>query len=342
LHIQYAEVAKIALVPALLYFFAVFAMVHVEALRTGVGTVPPEERMDTWAVFKGGWYYMAPFVVLFYMLFSSGSSISLAAFYAIVVFLAIVAVKFFAKGQFKQFFVTLFDALADGGDKSLIVGSTAGPVGIIVGIALLSGVAFKFAAMMLAYTFGYQWAALLLVMFATFILGMGITVTADYLILALLAVPAMGEMGIPLLAAHFAVFWYSQSSNVTPPVCMAAFAASAIAEAHPYTTGFQAMRFSSYLYVMPFMFVYTPILMPNGFNGDVLYCWLILFLSVIPYAAGAMGYLFGLLNVIQRIVLIVSACLFVFPSGIADIVGGALFLVVAVPQYLKWRAQERR
>jgi TRAP-type uncharacterized transport system fused permease subunit len=74
LHISYAEVAKIALVPALLYFFAVFAMVHVEALRTGIGTVPPEERMDTWAVFKGGWYYMAPFIVLFYMLFFPGAA----------------------------------------------------------------------------------------------------------------------------------------------------------------------------------------------------------------------------------------------------------------------------
>lgn len=341
LHISYSEVAKIALVPALLYFFAVFAMVHLEALRTGVGTVPPEERMDAWKVFKDGWYYIAPFAVLFYLLFATGTSVSLAAFYAIVVFLAIVAVKFFAQRQFKQFFITLFDALADGGDKSLIIGSTAGPVGIIVGIALLSGVAFKFAALVMAYTFGYQWAALLLVMFATFILGMGITVTADYLILALLAVPAMGEMGIPLLAAHFAVFWFSQSSNVTPPVCMAAFAASAIAEAHPYTTGFHAMRFSSYLYVMPFMFVYTPILMPNGFNADVLYCWLILFLSVVPFAAGAMGYFCGHLNVVQRTMLIVSACLFIFPSRIADIVGGALFLAVAVPQYLKWRTAGR-
>ncbi len=337
LHISYAEVAKIALVPALLYFFAVFAMVHIEALRTGIGNVPLEERMSIWTVFRGGWYYMVPIVVLFYMLFSSGSSVSLAAFYAIVIFLAIVAIKYFAKGEFRKFFITLFDGLADGGDKSLIVGSTAGPVGIIVGIALLSGLAFKFAALVMAYTFGYQWAALLLVLFATFILGMGITVTADYLILALLAVPAMGQMGIPLIAAHFAVFWYSQSSNVTPPVCMAAFAASAIAEAHPYATGFHAMRFSSYLYVMPFMFVYTPILMPNGFNADVLYCWLILFLSVIPFAAGAMGYLYGHVNIVQRAVLIVSACLFIFPSGIADIVGGALFLVVAVPQYLKSR-----
>jgi len=340
LHMPYADIVKIALVPALLYFFAIFAMVHMEALRTGIGAIPPEDRVSAWTVFKGGWYYILPILVLFYVLLT-GSTASLAAFYAIVSFLGMMAIKYFAMGQFKQFFINLFDALADGGDKSLIVGSTAGPVGIIVGIALLSGLAFKFSALVMAYTFGYQWAALLLVIFATFVLGLGITVTADYLILALLAVPAMGAMGIPLLAAHFSVFWFSQSSNVTPPVCMAAFAGASIAGAHPYSTGFHAMRFSSYLYLMPFMFVYSPILMPNGFNVDVLYSWVILFLSVIPFAAGAMGYLFGNLNAVQRTVLIVSAFLFIFPIAIVDIIGVALLLIVAVPQYLKWRTAGR-
>lgn len=336
LHVKYAEIVKIAVVPALLYFFAVAVMVHFEALRTGIGGISPKDRVSAWTVFKGGWYYTIPIVVLFGVLFS-GSTASMAAFWAIASFLALMVVKYVAKREFKKFFVTLFDALADGGEKSLIVGSTAGPVGIIVGIALLSGLAFKFSALVLAYTFGFQWAALLLVMFATFILGLGITVTADYLILALLAVPAMGQMGIPLLAAHFSVFWFSQSSNVTPPVCMAAFAGAGIAGSHPYRTGLQAMRFSSYLYIMPFMFVYSPILMPSGFSLDVLYCWVILFLSVIPFAAGAMGHLFGPLNVLQRACLIVSAFLFIFPSAIADIVGLALLLVVAVPRYLKSR-----
>src|SRR5690606_41133479 len=264
--------------------------------------------------------------VLFYVLFT-GSSASLAAFYAITSFLAIMAVKYFARGRFKEFFVTLFNALVDGGDKSLIVGSTAGPVGIIIGIALLSGLAFKFSALVMSYTFGHQWAALLLVMFATFVLGMGITVTADYLILALLAVPGMAEIGIPLIAAHFCVFWFSQSSNVTPPVCMAAFAGASIAGAHPYNTGFHAMRFSAYLYVMPFMFVYSPILMPNGFNAEVLYCWLILFASVFPFAAGAMGYLFGPLNPLQRALLIAAACLLVFPSGVSDRIAAPMCVV---------------
>lgn len=340
LRMPYAEIVKIALVPALLYFFAVFVMIHFEALRNGIGGVPKEDRQNAWEVFKRGWYYVAPIVVLFYVLFS-GSSASLAAFYAIISFLAIMAFRYFRRGEFKRFFVTLYDALADGGDKSLIVGSTAGPVGIIIGIALLSGLAFKFSALVMTYTFGYQWVALLLVMFATFVLGMGITVTADYLLLALLAVPGMAEIGIPLIAAHFCVYWFSQSSNVTPPVCMAAFAGASIAGAHPYSTGFHAMRFSAYLYIMPFMFVYSPILMPDGFNAQVLYCWVVLFFSVFPFAAGATGYLFGPLQIVQRVCLLVAACLFVFPSPLADVVGFAIIAFIALPQYLNWRRRTR-
>jgi TRAP-type uncharacterized transport system fused permease subunit len=101
------------------------------------------------------------------------------------------------------------------------------------------------------------------------------------------------------------------------------------------------MRFSAYLYVMPFMFVYSPMLMPNGFSSDVLYCWVILFISAIPFGAGMMGYLFGHLNVVQRGLLLLSAVMFIYPSGIADIVAVVLSLVVAIPQYLKWRTIKR-
>jgi len=223
LRIPYGQIMLVALVPALLYFFAVLSMTHFEALKNGVEATPPEQRKQVWPVLKSGWYYIVPIAILFGVLFS-GATASKAAFDAIVAFLVLMAIRHLLTWDIKGFFVALFDALAEGGDKSLIVGSTAGPVGIIVGMALLTGLAFKFSALLLTYTFGMVWVALLIILVATFILGMGMTVTADYLILAVLAAPALGEMGVPLLAAHLAVFWFSQSSNVTPPVCMAAFA----------------------------------------------------------------------------------------------------------------------
>lgn len=336
MRIPYAEVVKISIVPAILYFFSVLMMVHYEACKTGIGIVPPEDRKDPFAVFKKGWYYLLPLIILIYVIIS-GSTPSLAAFYAIICSAIIVFVKYLIKGDFKRFFGTLFEGLASGGEKSLIVGSTAGPVGIIVGIALLSGLAFKFSSVVLSFTFGLKWMALILVMFATFVLGMGMTVTADYLILAILAVPAMGQMGIPLLAAHLTAFWYSQSSNVTPPVCMAAFAGAGIAGSNPYKTGLHAMRFSSYLYVMPFMFVYTPMLMLDGFSYKVLISWMTAFVSTIPFGAGAIGYLFGKLNLIQRITLIISSFFLLHPGIVTDGIGLLLLATVGIPQYLKER-----
>src|SRR3546814_18796004 len=110
------------------------------------------------------------------------------------------AVQYAAQGQVKNFFLALFNGLVDGADKSLIVASTAGPVGLIVGIVLLSGLAFKFSSLMLAYTFGIKWIALLMVMFPTMLIGMVMTVTAHSLIVAFLASPPLGPMGTPLIA----------------------------------------------------------------------------------------------------------------------------------------------
>jgi TRAP transporter 4TM/12TM fusion protein len=338
LHIPYGQIMLVALVPALLYFFAVFAMTHFEALKAGIEVTPGDQRKQVWPVLKSGWYYTIPIIVLFAILFT-GATASKAAFDAIMVFLALMAVRHLLAWDIKGFCIALFDALAEGGDKSLIVGSTAGPVGIIVGMALLTGLAFKFSALLLTYTFGMVWIALLIILIATFVLGMGMTVTADYLILAVLAAPALGEMGVPLLAAHLAVFWFSQSSNVTPPVCMAAFAGASIAQANPYSTGFQAMRFSSFLYLMPFMFVYTPILMLDGFNWSVAYTWLVMFFAAVPFAAGVSGYCFGHLNRVSRILLIAGAVMLVFPNRIIDL--PAMALIIGVVLYRYWMARRR-
>lgn len=338
--VPYLDIVVVALVPALLYFAVILSMVHFEALRGGIQPLPEAERESARAIFLRGWYYLIPIGLLFAALFN-GYTASMAAFWAILSFIGVMFVKHALVGDFKGFFKTLFAALADGGEKSLMVGSTAGVVGIIIGMVLLTGVAFKFSVLMLAYTYGQVWLALIIVLVGTLVLGMGMTVTADYLILAVLAVPSLGEMGVPLMAAHLAIFWFSQSSNVTPPVCMAAFAGASIAGASPYRTGFTAMRFSAYLYLMPFMFVYTPILMPDGFNAEVLYTWVVMFAAVIPFSAGITGHFFGTLTTFQRIALMLVAVLLIFPVAFVDLAALVLFLVVAVPQYLRWQGEKR-
>lgn len=341
LKVPYAEIVKIAFVPAILYFFSVLVMVHFEAGRSGLGAIPKSERVSAWSVLRAGWFYLLPLLVLFYTLFE-GYTPSFAAFWTIVSFVALMFARYAMTGQIGRFLPSLYDGLVNGGEKSLIVGVTAGPVGMIVGTALLTGLAFRFSEVVMTQTYGMVWVALLLVLFATFILGMGITVTADYLILALLAVPALGQLGVPLIAAHFAVFWFSQSSNVTPPVCMAAFAGAGIAGGHPYRTGLHAMKFSSFLYLMPFMFVYTPMLMPEGFDTAVAFTWAFLFLSALPYGAGAVGYLIAPLTKIERVLLIAAGCGMAFPGMASSVVGAIVFLAILARQWIATRGTSLR
>jgi len=334
--IPYLEVVKIALVPALIYFFSTLVMVHFEAVKTGVGIVPIEERKPALPILYRSWYYAFPLIVLFYLIIQ-GDTPSRAAFWTIVITVGISFVKNLLNGKPQRTIFQIVRALIGGGEASIGIGSTAGPVGIIVGIALLTGIAFKFSEFVLAYTSGLPWLTLLLVMFATFVLGMGMTVTADYMVLATMAVPAMGLMGIPLIAAHLSCFWYSQSSNVTPPVCMSVFAGAAIAGAHPYKTAIHAMRFSAYMYIMPFTFIYTSMLMPNGFNFDVALTWATSFLSCVPFAAGMTGYFFGHINKLERLALLVAACLLIFPGAMTD--GLGLLITCGVGAYKHYRGK---
>lgn len=334
--IPYLQVVKVAFIPALLYFTSVLVMIHFESLRTGVGIVSKEDRIPAFPVFLKGWYYVIPVLALLYFILA-GRSPSLAGFYAIVSAGAIALIKSLFVRDLKYGLSSIFHGLVEGGEKSLIVGCTAGPIGIIIGIALLTGLAFKFSSLVLSFTYGLKWLVLLLVFFATFVLGMGMTVTSDYLILAVLAVPAMGEIGIPLIAAHFAAFWYSQSSNITPPVCIAAFAGAGIAGGKPYATGFNAMKFSAYLYIMPFLFVYTPMLMIGGFSSDVVVSWVTAFLSTVPFAASITGYLVGRLSLVQRAVLFASCLLLLHYGMITNIIAVMLFVGVGGIQYLDKR-----
>ncbi len=334
LRVPYVEIVTIALVPALLYFVAVLMMVHFEALGTGIQPIPEEDRRRPRDVLREGWFYLAPLAVLFAALFS-GRTASYAAFVAIMSFLVVMFVKMALERRIADYFRLLLRALIEGGEKSMMVGSTAGPVGIIISMVLLTGIGFKFTAILLSLSYGELWLAMGLVMIGTIVLGMGMTVTADYLILAVLAVPALGEMGAPLIAAHMAVFWFSQSSNVTPPVCIAAFAGAGIAQANPYSAGFHAIRFSAYLYVMPFMFVYTPVLMPDGFNMDVLHTWLGLLFATLPFAAAATGYLFGRIGMPERALLFLASIGLSIPDWRLSSLGLAVFAAVSLVGYMR-------
>jgi TRAP transporter 4TM/12TM fusion protein len=172
----------------------------------------------------------------------------------------------------------IWQAILTGANNTLIIGATLGVIGIIVGTISLTGVGLKFSDIIISLANGNLLAAIFLVALASLVLGMGVPVTAAYLITAVLAVPPLIDMGVPLICAHMIVYWFSQDSNITPPVCVAAYAGAAIAGSDPWKTGWTSFKFAKLLYVMPILFAFTPAILfqphtanvkvPN-FDGDV-------------------------------------------------------------------------
>jgi TRAP-type uncharacterized transport system fused permease subunit len=197
-----------------------------------------------------------------------------------------------------------------------------------------------FTTSMMALTLGLVPLALLVALVVCYILGMGMTVTTVYILLALLIAPAMGTMGMPLLAAHFLLFWWSQSSNISPPVAIAAYVGAGIAQADPIRTAFNCFKYAAFLLLFPLLFIYSPILMLDGFNLGVLMVMVSAFLSAIPFAGCISGYLLRQCSLWERLALVVSFVTLFIPEVYTSIIGFVLLLGVLLLQARKQTGKE--
>jgi TRAP transporter 4TM/12TM fusion protein len=255
----YAHIMLIAIGPALLYFFSVFCMIHFEAKKHKIEGILDPDAPTAWQVFKVQWYYALPLVIIT-VLMIMGRSPGYSAFWATLSCIAVSWVKKDTRMGPRE----IWDAIQTGARNTLIIGATLGVIGIIVGVISLTGIGLKFSDIIISLAGGNLLAAILLVGLASLVLGMGVPVTAAYLITAVLAVPPLMEMGVVLIAAHMIVYWFSQDSNITPPVCVAAYAGAAIAGSDPWKTGWTSFKFAKLLYVMPLLFAFTPAILFEG------------------------------------------------------------------------------
>ena len=245
--IPYVEIMKMAVFPAIIYFLSVFMMVHFEAKRWGiVGKRSPGDP-TAWQIFKKEWYLSAPLLVIIIMMLL-GYSPGMSACFGT---LTCVVVSWFTEDH-KMGPREILEAMIEGARNTLIIGATVGVIGIIVGVIQLTGIGLKFSQIIIDLSGGILPLAVLLIGLASLVLGMGVPVTAAYLITAVLTVSAMSHMiamtnfGVPfsdlqadpalmvkaswvLISSHMIVYWFSQDSNITPPVCVAAYAGAAIA-----------------------------------------------------------------------------------------------------------------
>jgi TRAP transporter 4TM/12TM fusion protein len=275
--VPYSQIMLVALFPAFMYFFSVFMMVHYEAKRHGI--VGERSETGAWGIVKREWFYVLPLVVItIFMLM--GYSPGYSAILGIVTCIAVSWLRRDTRIGLKEF----LEASRAGAEHSLKIGATVGVIGIIIGVLTYSGLVLTFADIVIELADGRLFLTILLIALASLILGMGVPVTAAYLITAVVAVPALTHLGVNGIAAHMIVYWLSQDSNITPPVCIAAFAGATIAQANMWQTAFTSFKFAKFLYLGPFLFGYVPAFSLDGSATDILVAFVLIFFGTWAYA----------------------------------------------------------
>ena len=331
---SYIDIIKVAAIPGLLYFMCIMIVVHTEAKKTGLKGLSKEDLPPIGRTFKKGWYFMVPILAIIILLIT-GFSPALAAVWSIVCTVAVSMVKKDTRMTPRH----IFTALKKAGINSLSVGATTGSLGIIIGSIFLTGVGLKFSDLLITASGGILPLTILMVALASYVLGMGMTVTSSYIVLAVLAGPALTELGVSLMAAHLLIFWYSQDANITPPVCLAAFAGAAIACADPMKTGFKALLFAKPLYIIPFLFCYTPLLL-DGPTGEVIMTIVTCTIGLIAITCSLQRWLLTKLKVYEILILVGSSLLLFIPSLQTDIIGLILFGMIIFLQMARIKSKE--
>lgn len=270
--IPYSRIMLVSLFPAVMYFFSVFVMVHYEAKKYNL--IGERSKQDALTILRKEWFYTLPLLgitVLMLKGFSPGYS-------AIIGIVICIIISWFRKDtriDLKRF----VEASRTGTENSLKIGATIGVIGIIIGVLTFSGLVLTFADIVIELASGSLLLTIILIALASLVLGMGVPVTAAYLVTAVVAVPALVHLGVNPIASHMIVYWLSQDSNITPPVCIAAFAGATIAKAKMWKTAFTAFKFAKFLYIGPFLFGYVPGFSLQGDMMDIIKAFVLIIIG---------------------------------------------------------------
>ncbi len=349
--VPYVDIVLVSIFPAFLYFGAVYLLVHIAAVKQGMTGLSAEELPSVRKVMVDGWHFMLPLVALVWLLVA-GYSPMRVGFYAIVSVVVAASAKAlwtYANDRptmdglvvlCKRGLSLALQALELGARNAVAVSMACAVAGIIVGVVGLTGLGLKFSSMMIAFSGGNIVLALLLVLIASLILGMGLPVTAAYIVLIILVGPALtAEFGIPLLIAHLVVFWYSQDSNVTPPIALAAFAGAAIAGSKPMETSFQSWKFAKGLYLIPLFMVFNDSIILGGPIPLVLWDGFLAIVALTAFAACLEGFLFATMRLWQRALIVPGVVAVFWPDLVAEAVGVAILIVVLTMNWMQSRRE---
>jgi TRAP transporter 4TM/12TM fusion protein len=333
---SYLHIVKIAIVPAIMYYVTVLMFVHFEAQKLGLKGQPKDQLPRAWVVLKDNLHFLIPVVILVTALMVHVSPMK-AGFLAVVSTYAASFIRKKSRLGLRQ----LLETLEIGAKNAIMVSVACAAAGIIVGVVSLTGLGLQFSHLVIELSMGIKVLAILLIGAASLVLGMGLPVTASYIVLVILAGPALENLGVPIIVAHMIVFWYSQDSNVTPPVSLASFAAAGIAGANPMRTAFTSWKLAKGLYIIPIIMAYRPLLM-NGPPGEVFMTMLSTLVGLIAFAACLDRYLLDYATWFEVLLLLGAALGLFWPEGLVDLVGFVLFIVVLIKQWPRRAAVRER
>lgn len=318
LGMPYSKIAIAALIPALLYYLGIIAQVHLRATKEGLKGISRDSLPLVRDVMKERGHLVIPLLFLIYMLFFSGRTILFSALLTILVTIVVAELRPATRMSVKD----IIEALANGAKTAISVAVACAAVGIIVGVVTMTGFGVKLANAIVAFGAGSILLSLVLTMVASIILGMGLPSIPTYIITATMAAPALGQLGVPPLVAHMFVFYFGLFANITPPVALASFAAAGLSGADPMRTGFQSMKLALAGYVIPFIFVFNPVLLLQDVNWlEGMKVTATAVAGVLLLAIAVEGFFMEKVPLLMRAVFLGAGLSMMSPEPITDLIG---------------------
>ena len=327
--VPYSNVIGRAILPAVLYFFGIFITVHLEAKRLKLTGIP-KEQLPKMSLLVRKLYLLIPLVML--IVWVSGNYMTMQRAASLAIILSIVVG--FINRDAKLTPAKILDALQAGGKSAITVGAACGAAGIISGTITMTGLANELINVIVGVAGDKLIIALILTMLCCIVLGMGVPTTANYCIMAATTAPILVRMGVPIVAAHFFVFYFGIVADITPPVALAAYAGSAIAKSNPMKTAFTASRLAIAAFIVPYMFCFSPaMLLIETTPLAIAQIALTAVVGIFGVAAGMEGYCFAEMKPVIRLMSVCGGLLLIYPGLMTDIIGLVLVIGAMVIQY---------
>jgi len=341
LGIPYAEVVVAAIMPAILYYLALFVQIDLEAAKRGLVGLPAADLPRLVTTLRAGWVFIAPFVVLIYTLVFAAWEPGKSAMAAVISAIAVGAIQPETRPTLRKLWISCIET----GRTLLDLVAIVAIAGLVIGALQISGLAFSLSLILTSLASGSLFALLLLTAALSIVLGMGLPTAVIYILLAVLVAPGLVKFGVPELAAHMYLFYFGMLSMITPPMCFATFAAATIAGCDFWKAGWAGVRLGIVAYIIPFMFVYQPEILLQGELGRIVLSLGSALIAVTFLAAAVAGYVFGPLDPIRRALFILAALALVpspvaaTPAAASNIAGLIVGLAICG---LQWRGSIRR